>query len=216
MNCEASRLPDAAAAMVAQRDLCGRSRLYQICAAIARPSSRGRRASAEVGRARRARIGQHALDRRDDGVGRRPCSPGSRASARPTRSARSDWRCPCPRCRAPSRAPARRATGTCARDSGWPTARCRSCRTRRGPGRTGCRRTGWSATTTSKRSGRCTKCAERMSMWYWSVRHVRIVRGHRAEALVPVRHRDRDAVRLGRRREVLRGPRRARGRTRSA
>jgi hypothetical protein len=31
-----------------------------------------------------------------------------------------------------------------------------------------------------------------------------IARGHLAEALVPVRHRDRDAVRLGRRREVLR------------
>ena len=33
-----------------------------------------------------------------------------------------------------------------------------------------------------------------------------IARGHRLEALVPVRHRDRDAVRLGRRRDVLRRP----------
>ena len=31
-------------------------------------------------------------------------------------------------------------------------------------------------TTTSNLSGRCTKCAVRMSMWYWSVRHVGILR----------------------------------------
>ena len=56
-------------------------------------------------------------------------------------------------------------------------------------------------TTTSKRSGYRTKRAVRMSMWYWSVRR-RILRRHRAEAFVPVRHRDRDAVGLGRRRDV--------------
>ena len=56
----------------------------------------------------------------------------------------------------------------------------------------------------------------RMSMWILVGADVRILRRHRAEALVPVRHRDRDAVRLGRRRDVLRRAACARARTRSA
>ncbi len=60
------------------------------------------------------------------------------------------------------------------------------------------------ATTTSKRSGLRTKCAHRMSMWNWSVRMSRVLLRHRVEALVPVRHRDRDAVRFGRGGHVLR------------
>ena len=44
---------------------------------------------------------------------------------------------------------------------------------------------------------------------------VRILRRHRAKALVPVRHRDRDAVRLGRRGDVLRRAASAPARTRT-
>ena len=128
---------------------------------------------------------------------------GARASAPPTRSGRSDWRCPCPRCPAPSRAPARTVdgnsrSGLMLADGAMPivphTAGPRS--DRMSPNRL-------EPTTTSNQSGCSTKCAVRMSMWYWSVRIVRILRRHRAEALVPVRHGDRDAVRLGRRGHVL-------------
>ena len=62
------------------------------------------------------------------------------------------------------------------------------------------------ATTTSNQSGCSTKCAVRMSMWYLSHVHVGIVLRHRLDPLVPVRHGDRDAVRLGRRGEVLLRP----------
>ncbi len=58
-------------------------------------------------------------------------------------------------------------------------------------------------TTTSNQSGCRTKCAVRMSMWYWSVLTSGYSRGDRREALVPVRHRVDDAVRLGRRGDVL-------------
>ena len=61
-----------------------------------------------------------------------------------------------------------------------------------------------------------TKCAVRMSMWYWSARTSGYCVRHRAEALVPVRHRDRDAVRLGRRRQVLLRRACARVRTRTS
>ena len=82
----------------------------QIAAAIAMPTSAVVRLAADVGRARRARVGEHALDRARRSRPRPRDGRGSRASARPTRSGRSDWRCPCRRCRAPSRAPARTAT----------------------------------------------------------------------------------------------------------
>ena len=52
-----------------------------------------------------------------------------------------DWRCPCRRCRAPSRAPLRRSPH---RRRCWRPAPCRGRRPGRRPGRTGCRRTGWS------------------------------------------------------------------------
>ena len=84
---------------------------------------------------------------------RRPHVQGGRASARPTRSGRSDWRSPSRRCRAPSRAPARTATDNRARglmfaDGAMPivpqTAGPRS--DRMSPNR-------FEPTTTSKRSG---------------------------------------------------------------
>ena len=62
-------------------------------------------------------------------------------------------------------------------------------------------------TTTSNQSGCCTKCAHRMSMWNWSVRISGIRLAHQREALVPVRHGEGDAVRLGGRRQMLLRPR---------
>ena len=62
-------------------------------------------------------------------------------------------------------------------------------------------------TTTSNQSGCCTKCAHRMSMWNWSVLDVGVALRHRGEALVPVRHGEGDAVRLGGRGHVLLRPR---------
>ena len=53
-------------------------------------------------------------DRLVDHVGlARPCRTNSAAPCRTTRSSRSGWRCPCRRCRAPSRAPARTAPCAC-------------------------------------------------------------------------------------------------------
>ena len=83
---------------------------------------RGRGVAAQVAACAGLRY-QHRLDRRHDRVVRRAAGAlasgrGSRASSRPTRSSRSGWRCSCRRCRAPSRAPARTATGTCAPGSG--------------------------------------------------------------------------------------------------
>ena len=60
------------------------------------------------------------------------------------------------------------------------------------------------ATTTSKRSGLRTKCAAQDVDVELVGADPRIALRHRLEALVPVRHRDRDAVRLGRRGHVLR------------
>ena len=62
-------------------------------------------------------------------------------------------------------------------------------------------------TTTSNQSGCCTKCAHRMSMWNWSVRISGYDLAHQREALVPVRHGEGDAVRLGRRCQMLLRPR---------
>ena len=71
------------------------------------------------------------------------------------------------------------------------------------------------ATTTSNQSGLSTKCAVRMSMWYLSQRTSGIALRHLLDALVPIRHGDRDAVRLRGRGEVLlrRASARARRRT---
>ena len=81
-----------------------------------RLAARGRiRIAAEIPRAQRA-FAERALDRADDGVPRPPSRRDAPASSRPTRSCRSGWRCPCPRCRAPSRAPARTPTGNCLPD----------------------------------------------------------------------------------------------------
>ena len=59
------------------------------------------------------------------------------------------------------------------------------------------------ATTTLNRSGLSTNSAERISMWYLSHLMSGIILRHRLHALVPVRHGDRDAVRLGGRGEML-------------
>ena len=85
-----------------------------------------------------------------------------------------------------------------------------------GRDRTGCRRRGSSPTTTSNQSGCWTKWAVRMSMWYWAVLTSGYSLRHRGEALVPVRHAVDDAVRLGRRRDVLPAAASGPARTRSA
>ena len=54
---------------------------------------------------------------------------------------------------------------TARRVRGWPMARCRSCRCRPGPRSLRMSPNRLLATTTSNASGRCTKCAVRMSMW---------------------------------------------------
>ena len=81
------------------------------------------------------------------------------------------------RCRAPSRAPARTATGSSRSGlmlaAGRDADRAGAGRAR---GRTGCRRTGWRPTTTSNQSGCSTKCAVRMSMWYLSTSDVGVAR----------------------------------------
>ena len=84
-----------------------------------------------------------------------------------------------------------------------PTARCRSCRCRPGRGRTGCRRTGWSRRPRRTSPG-CARSA-RSGCRCGTGRRVMsgIALRHRVEALVPVRHGDRDAVRLGGRGQVL-------------
>ena len=107
------------------------------------------------------------------------------------------------RCPAPSRAPARTATESGARGSGWRTAPGRSCRCVAGPRSDRMSPNRLLATTTSKRCGCSTKRAHRMSMCCLSTVHVGIVRPHRVGAAVPPRHADRDAVALGGHGQVL-------------
>ena len=68
--------------------------------------------------------------------------PGGRASSRRRGSGPTDWRRPCPRCRARCRAPPRRWRPWC---RCWRPARGRARRPGRRPRRSGCRRTCWSS-----------------------------------------------------------------------
>ena len=95
---------------------------------------------------------------------------GGAASSRRTRSARSDWQFPFRQCPARSRAPARTSTGYSfsgfrLADGAMPIEP-----TTAGPRSESMSPNRFEPTTTSNQSGWRTKCAVRMSMWYWSVR----------------------------------------------
>ena len=120
----------------------------------------------------------------------------SPASSRRSRSWRSGWRCSCRKCPAPSRAPVRTATGSCAPGSGWPTAQCRWCRCRPGRDPTKYRRTGWrrpprrsvrGSARSARTEYRCAVCPG----------DIGVLARHLCHALIPVRHADGHAVGLG-------------------
>ena len=98
------------------------------------------RVPARVNVRRAQALAQHFVHRGFDAVGRLGAGrASSAASSPPTGSSPADWRCPCRRCRAPSRGSAR--TGPCRSRRARPTAACRSSRSASTPRRTGCRRT---------------------------------------------------------------------------
>ena len=90
---------------------------------------------------------EHGRDRPLEEVGLGdPIRRNSGAPWRRTRASRSGWRCPCRRCPAPSRAPARRAPGAFRSSRrarrARPTAACRASRSASPRRRTACRRRG--------------------------------------------------------------------------
>ena len=117
-----------------------------------------RRAPAEVAGAA-AGVGERGGRPRRARPRRPPGGRGGRASAPPTRPRRPGWRPPGRRCPAPSRAPARTSTGTSGSGRGSPTARCRSSRPPRRPGRDRMSPKRLDPTMTSKRPGSSTSLA---------------------------------------------------------
>ena len=122
----------------------------------------------------------------------------------PDQISRSGWRCPCRRCRAPSRAPARTATGTLRSglrlaDGAMPIVPVQA-----GPRSDRMSPNRLVATTTSKRCG----CSTKRARQDVDVLLVATSRRDSCAAIAATRSsqygmRDRDAVALGRRRDVL-------------
>ena len=123
--------------------------------------------AAEIAGAQGA-FAERALDGADDGLRPRSFRRDAPASSRPTRSCRSGWRCPAPRCRAPSRAPARTPTENCVPGLMLPDGAMPMVPVQAGPRSERMSPNRLEPTTTSNQSGCSTKFAVRMSMWYLS------------------------------------------------